>query len=51
LRDAPVHHVDLTESADHDVLGLQVAMHHAVRVREGDRLEDPVEHAKPVRER
>ena len=51
LRDAPVHHVDLAEAADHHVLGLQVAMHDAVRVRERDGIEDAAEHGQPVGER
>ena len=36
LRQAPVHHQHLAVVADHDVVGLQVAVHHAVRVRERD---------------
>ena len=51
LRDAPVHHVDLAEAADHDVLRLQVAMHDAVRVREGDGIQDASEDRQPIGER
>ncbi len=40
-RDAPVHHVDLAELADHEVEGRQVAVHHAPRVGEGDRVAGP----------
>ena len=43
LGDAPVHHVDLAESADHHVLGLEIAMHDTVGVREGHRVENAAE--------
>ncbi|MCO5165167.1 MAG: hypothetical protein M9894_02210 [Planctomycetes bacterium] len=37
-REAPVHHQHLAEGADHDVLGLEVAVDHALAVRVGHRL-------------
>ena len=37
LRHAPVEHVGLAEVAEHDVLGLEVAVHDPVRVGELDR--------------
>ncbi len=37
---APVHDVDLAELADHDVRGLEVAVHHAAAVGESDGLAD-----------
>ena len=48
LRDAPVHHQHLAERPHHDVLGLQVAVDHAVGVGEGDRLADAQEEAQPL---
>jgi hypothetical protein len=35
---APVHHVDLAVAADHDVVGLEVAVHDAAAVRERQRV-------------
>ena len=46
LGDAPVHHVDLTVVADHDVVGLEVAVADAAAVRERDRVEDLEEHVE-----
>jgi hypothetical protein len=45
-RDAPVEHVHLSERADHDVLGLEIAMHDPARVREVDCVRDLDEHAQ-----
>jgi hypothetical protein len=44
--DAPVHHVDLAQLPDHDVLGLEVAVDDAARVREVDRVAHLHEHAQ-----
>ena len=43
LGEAPVHHLDLAEGADHHVRGLQVAVDHPPRVGIGDRLGDRLE--------
>ena len=43
LGQAPVHHLDLAERADHDVRGLQVAVDHAAGVGIGHRLADLLE--------
>ena len=50
LRQPPVHHEDLSERADHDVLGLEVAMQDAAVVRERDRLDDALKDAEPLGE-
>ena len=50
-RDPPVHDEHLAERADHDVLGLQVAVDHAVRVRERDGIADALEDAEALRQR
>ena len=42
-REAPVHQVHLAVVAQHDVLGLQVAMDHAALVRELQRLGDALQ--------
>jgi hypothetical protein len=38
LRDAPVEHQHFTKRSDHDVLRFEIAMNHAVRVRESYRV-------------
>jgi hypothetical protein len=43
LGDAPVHDERFAERPDHHVLGLEVAVDHAVGVGERDRLADPLE--------
>ena len=41
--DSPVHHIDLAEVADHDVLRLDIAVDHAPAVGEGHRIADLAE--------
>ncbi|MFT3770046.1 MAG: hypothetical protein QM820_31850 [Minicystis sp.] len=48
---APVHHQDLAELADHEVVGLEIAVHHAAAVGEGDRLGDAREAVEQAAER
>ena len=50
-RDAPVEHVDLAVVAEHDVRGLEIAVHDAARVRELDREADVDERAQQRLER
>src|SRR5207237_6925920 len=51
LRDAPVEHVDLAEVAEHDVVGLEIAMDDPADVRELDREADLREAAQQALER
>ena len=48
---APVHHQDLAELADHEVVGLEVAVHHAAAVGEGHGLADAGEGVEEAAER
>jgi hypothetical protein len=43
LRETPVHHQHLAVVAEHDVLGLQIAVDDALAVREGERVADLLE--------
>ena len=46
LGQAPVHHLDLAEGPDHDVLRLEVAVDDAAGVGVGDGLADLLEHGE-----
>src|SRR4029077_9696448 len=46
--EAPVHHKDFAEGADHDVCGLQVAVENAARMREGDGIANAQKNAQTV---
>src|SRR5687768_12155884 len=46
--DAPVHHVDLVVAAHHDVLGLEIAVQHALRMGVGHRVADLEEDLEPL---
>jgi hypothetical protein len=48
-RETPVHHVGLAQAPDHDVGGLEVAVHDALLVRERDRLAHLEQHAERAR--
>jgi hypothetical protein len=50
-REPPVHQVDATERVDHHVLRLDVAMHDALAVREGDRIADLHQDLEQIAER
>ena len=51
LGHAPVQHQHLAEGPDHDVLGLEVAVHDALGVGEGHRFARPLEQAQPPGQR
>src|SRR5713226_3524754 len=48
--EAPVHHQDFTEGADHNVCGLQIAVQHAARVRERHGVANAEKNAQTVRD-
>ena len=50
-RQAPVHHQHLAELADHEVVGLEIAVHHPAAVGERDRLADAREGVEEAAER
>src|SRR5881275_731308 len=51
LREPPVHHQHFAKSADHHVLGLQIPVHHSLRMRESDGIGDAEEEPQPLGER